>query len=231
MIRKKKQFFRIRGGKEKFQKKQAYLCKEETKTLALFVKLECAILLNIQEVTIMNYTKIALMDSFWSLLEENPYSKITVNDIVDRCDLNRNTFYYHFHDIPEILTVILESATSELIEKYAPFDTLIDCIEPIIELILDNQKPIMNIYNSMQKEVFLEKLDTFALQVSKEYIEKNSQDMGLEQDDKEKMSRFYKCIIVGIYLDWLAAGLNYDPSTYLEEAFDHFKAFIINLDE
>ena len=46
----------------------------------------------------MNYTENAIKDAFWQLLEEKPYNKITVKDIVERCQVNRNTFYYHFHD-------------------------------------------------------------------------------------------------------------------------------------
>ena len=38
----------------------------------------------------MNRTKLAIVDTFWQLLEEKPYNKITVQDIVDRCHVNRN---------------------------------------------------------------------------------------------------------------------------------------------
>ena len=44
----------------------------------------------------MNRTKLAIVDTFWQLLEEKSYHKITVQDIVDRCQVNRNTFYYYF---------------------------------------------------------------------------------------------------------------------------------------
>lgn len=37
----------------------------------------------------MNRTKSAITNAFWQLLEEKPYSKITVKDIVDRCQINR----------------------------------------------------------------------------------------------------------------------------------------------
>lgn len=51
----------------------------------------------------MNRNKQAIIDAFWELLEEKPLSKITVKDIVERCQINRNTFYYHFRDIPLLL--------------------------------------------------------------------------------------------------------------------------------
>lgn len=51
----------------------------------------------------MNHTRAAIINAFWQLLDEKPYNKITVKNIVERCQVNRNTFYYHFHDIPELL--------------------------------------------------------------------------------------------------------------------------------
>ena len=51
----------------------------------------------------MIQTKEIIKDTFWELLEEKPYNKITVQDIVNRCRVNRNTFYYHFQDIPTLM--------------------------------------------------------------------------------------------------------------------------------
>ena len=50
----------------------------------------------------MKKTKEIIIDAFWQLLEEKPFNKITVQNIVERCALNRNTFYYHFQDIPNL---------------------------------------------------------------------------------------------------------------------------------
>ena len=45
------------------------------------------------------FTKEIIAKTFTELLDEKPMSKITVKDIVERCGVNRNTFYYHFKDI------------------------------------------------------------------------------------------------------------------------------------
>ena len=47
--------------------------------------------------------KEALQAAFLRLLEERPLREITVKDIVQACGVNRNTFYYHFKDIPALL--------------------------------------------------------------------------------------------------------------------------------
>lgn len=51
----------------------------------------------------MNFTKKAIISTFEELLNERPLNKITVKDIVGRCGINRNTFYYHFEGIPSLL--------------------------------------------------------------------------------------------------------------------------------
>ena len=64
-----------------------------------------------------NFTRRAIMETFISLLEERPLSKITVKDIVDTCGITRNTFYYHFHDIPELVEVIVKEEAQAIIQK------------------------------------------------------------------------------------------------------------------
>ena len=49
------------------------------------------------------FAKKAIRDSFIKLLNERPLSQITVRDIVDACGVNRNTFYYYFQDIPQLV--------------------------------------------------------------------------------------------------------------------------------
>ena len=51
----------------------------------------------------MSPTAELLFSAFRQLLEEKPYKKITVRDLVDRCHVNRNTFYYHFEGIPDLM--------------------------------------------------------------------------------------------------------------------------------
>ena len=53
------------------------------------------------------FAKREIKNSFIKLLTERPISQITVKDIVEDCGVNRNSFYYHFQDIPSLLEEIL----------------------------------------------------------------------------------------------------------------------------
>lgn len=43
-------------------------------------------------------TKKALAESMKKLMEERPMQKINISDIVEGCNMNRQSFYYHFKD-------------------------------------------------------------------------------------------------------------------------------------
>ena len=48
-------------------------------------------------------TKILMANALKELIKDRPFSKITVQDIVTACNINRNTFYYHFESNVDLL--------------------------------------------------------------------------------------------------------------------------------
>ena len=73
----------------------------------------------------MNYTKKAIKETFISLLEEYPLSEITVKSIVDKCEINRNSFYYNYQDIPALIEEIIKEEAESIIEKYPSVSTIV----------------------------------------------------------------------------------------------------------
>lgn len=84
-----------------------------------------------------NFTKKAIEASFLKLLNERPLSKITVKDVV--CGINRNSFCYHFEDIPALMKSIMNEAFDELIEQQPVFTTLEECMKATIKFIVQNK--------------------------------------------------------------------------------------------
>lgn len=158
----------------------------------------------------MNRTKAIIIDAFWQLLEERPYNKITVKDMVDRCQINRNTFYYHFHDIPELLEITVKKDADDIILTCSRFGSPLDCITPIVERLSQKKKAILHIYRSVQRDIFLEQLERISLYSVTQYVDTVASGLTLSQDDRALLINFYKCLLVGILLDWLGSGMNYD---------------------
>ena len=62
-------------------------------------------------------TKRALAQSLKKIAGKKEINKITITDITDKCGLNRQTFYYHFKDIYDLLEWIYMNEVIEKIEK------------------------------------------------------------------------------------------------------------------
>ena len=60
-------------------------------------------------------TKRALAESLKKLLSKRGLDKITVKDIVEDCGVNRQTFYYHFHDIYDLTEWIIQDDAENIL--------------------------------------------------------------------------------------------------------------------
>lgn len=65
-------------------------------------------------------TRKLLTNAFEQLLAEKDFQSITVNDITDRAEVNRATFYLHFDDKYALLSYSLREAFTKMLEQRLP---------------------------------------------------------------------------------------------------------------
>ena len=58
-----------------------------------------------------------IAEAFIRLSKQKNIDKITVKDLVEACGISRQTFYYHFQDILEVIEWSLDQAFSHLLEQ------------------------------------------------------------------------------------------------------------------
>ncbi len=51
------------------------------------------------------------------LIRERKVKKLTVKDIVEECNITRQTFYYHFEDIPDLLRWVLKKGAEHVMKE------------------------------------------------------------------------------------------------------------------
>jgi len=64
-----------------------------------------------------NRTRRMLSEALFALMDERPYETITIEDITQRADLGRTTFYLHYKDKEELLLESIEAIAEELKAK------------------------------------------------------------------------------------------------------------------
>lgn len=158
----------------------------------------------------MNRTERDLIQAFWSLLGEKPYNKITVQDIVDRCQVNRNTFYYHFQDIPAMAEEGICQWVDGIISKNQLPDTPAECVELLFCSCVKTRSALMNLYRSAQREPFQLGLFRIAEHLASRYIDSLAQGYQVPTEDREALITFYRCTLTGALLEWMESGMKED---------------------
>ena len=86
----------------------------------------------------MSDTKRRLAQALKELMAEKPIKKITIQDIVERSHMTRQSFYYHFQDIYEVIELICQY---ELIDQiaYRHEESFSHWLEHLMALIEENR--------------------------------------------------------------------------------------------
>ena len=131
-----------------------------------------------------NRTKKAIARATQELLREKPLNKITVKEITDKCDLTRNSFYYHFSDIYDVVNWIFEDEVESFVEQYVDEQNFDEGILKGIQFLYDNKDMLQHIYRTLQHE----NVDRYIGRMIDNIIMKliNSMDMDGEYDEETR---------------------------------------------
>ncbi len=148
-----------------------------------------------------SFTKKAIVQTFLKLLDDRPLNQITVKDIVEACGINRNSFYYHFEDLPSLLEEILKDEADRIINEHASVSSLEDCLCVAIDFALKHKRAVMHTYGATNRALYEQYLDRVSQYVVSEYVNMKFKEIPADPADKELLIHFFKCILIGGALD------------------------------
>ena len=141
-----------------------------------------------------NFTKNAIRASFLKLLDERPLSKITVKDITDDCGINRNSFYYHFQDIPSLVDENEKEMIRQIIKKMED------------ESGMDRSSAIADMRYDFIERVCEQTVVT--------YFRTAFPDAKLLPEDRDVLLHYHTCNTFGMVSGWLNSGMRLDMNTF-----------------
>lgn len=154
-----------------------------------------------------NFTQNAIRNSFIKLLNEKPLSQITVKDIVEDCGINRNSFYYHFADIPTLIEDIVKSDFDKVLEEHTTVDSLEECLLTSVDFARKNKRAVMHIFNSVNRDMFEHYLWQVTEYVVNKYIDTVVTDKKLNERDSDLLKNLLKCECFGLTIAWMNSGM------------------------
>ncbi|GKX68856.1 TetR-like C-terminal domain-containing protein [Inconstantimicrobium mannanitabidum] len=162
-------------------------------------------------------TKKALATSLKKLSMDRPLDKITVVDIVEDCEVNRQTFYYHFNDIYDLVEwVYLSEATKALGDKKT-YDTWQQGFLQLFEYVLNNKAFVNNTYHSVSREHLERYLYNESYNLLIDVVEEQAAGIPVREEDKKFIADFYKYAFVGLMVDWIRTGMKVNPEDIISK--------------
>lgn len=161
-------------------------------------------------------TKFAIAQSFKNLAVDNHLNKITIKDITDDCSINRQTFYYHFHDIYDLVEWIYTIEASKVIGEKKTYNTWQQGFLHIFSYVFDNKNFVLRTFHSINREILNQSLYDATYDLLIDVINEKSQSYTVKEEEKSFIANFYKYGFVGLMIDWINGGMKESPNTIID---------------
>lgn len=162
-------------------------------------------------------TKIALANALKKRMEHTSFDKITVKDVVTECGVNRQTFYYHFQDIYELLGWIYKTEAVDTISDCRSYDTWQQGFLKIFHYVEDNKAISLNTFHSIAREHLEGFLQSVVFDLLIDIVNELAQERAIPEADKKFIANFYTYAFIGLLCEWLKTGMKEKPETIIEQ--------------
>lgn len=175
-------------------------------------------------------TKAIISQSFKSLMEKKSFDKITISDISNEAKINRQTFYYHFHDKYELLnTIFYNDVILELIDGFS-IDNWTEKFFVLLVTIKNNAKFYKNALNTNYGNEFRTYLLDVTQKLLYEFIGRLVEEHSIDDIDRRYIAKFFAYGITGTVIDWVTSGMKESPeyiTKHLKEVIDDCRILIV----
>lgn len=165
-------------------------------------------------------TKEAIAQAFEGLLEKRSIDKITVKDIVAECGVNRQTFYYHFRDIYDLMEWTLAKRT----EKYAVLNLSAgtdwqEQIRLLFHFFYLHRTTILHGYDATNRMQYERVVIKWVSQMVRERLDAYPQAGKVPDEKKAFIAKVYARGCAGFFLEWVEEGMPDERHVQLNDYF------------
>lgn len=167
-------------------------------------------------------TKRKIAAALKELMQTTPFEKITVSDISNKCEMHRQTFYYHFQDKYELLDWLLyNEIISKLVDNFS-YETMQENFLTIFNTMYNDKKFYQNAVKINMGDVYayLSKIATSQFgKIIDNVVKENN--LSTISSDHSGVAEFFGFGLGGVIISWIAKGMKETP----QEMADKVKSF------
>ena len=137
-----------------------------------------------------------------TLLMDKNVKKLTVKDIVEECHITRQTFYYHFEDIPNLIRWILEQGMEQMLQEIRRQGNPEEGLRYLFLMAVNSmpyiKKSLQSNYAAEIQRLLKQQMYRFFEQI----VEEQNRYQGCSQFEQKLILRYHSEAFLGLLRDW-----------------------------
>lgn len=159
--------------------------------------------------------KAVIANTFSKMLEHKSIDKITVKAVLDECHISRQTFYYHFRDIMDVLEWSFHQAIQHILKQSLEAEDIRSALQYFVSFTIKHYSKIRRLMDSQRrKQIELIMIETVTTYL-KELTKQKRPDLAVTLGDMEIVIRYNACGILGVLI-MCGEKANFDQERLLQ---------------
>ena len=160
-------------------------------------------------------TKNEIVVTLGGLLQRKRLDEITVTELVERCGISRQAFYYHFSDLYGVVDYAIQQLLEEL--KLSDAEEWRASMERALTLLRENRTLVLNVYRAYERSYVEHDLRQWTAPLVEARVRIAARKYSVTEDQIGFMTDLLTQSLASIVLSWVERGM---PSSVIERMDD-----------
>lgn len=156
--------------------------------------------------------KNVIAEAFYMMAQQKSVDKITVKDLVEACSISRQTFYYHFQDIMEVIEWSVSQSFERTLERSLEAETPEEALRIFVAAAKEGEGMLRRLLRSQKRE----QVERMMVRAVETYLrgmfQRKAPDLALSHSDMEVTLRYCAYGIAGLLLEDVGKGATDDKA-------------------
>lgn len=176
-----------------------------------------------KNISIAEQTKHALATALKEAMAQKSLDKITISELTHACSIRRQSFYYHFEDIYDLLRWMFENEAISLLRQQEGALLWKEGLLQLFHYLEENRAVCLCALRSMGREHIRRFFEADIYAIIHLTIEQLADEIGIRSHldsfvDVEMLTHFYVVALAGIMESWLQGEIDRTPEQLIQFA-------------
>ena len=169
------------------------------------------------------HAKQQLASALKVLMAERPMDKITISDLTAICKIRRQSFYYHFEDIYDLLRWMFQNEAISLLQQHEGALLWQEGLLQLLRYLEENRAVCLCALKSMGRDHIKRFFEADIYSIIHHTIEQLGENIGSNPQldsfvDIEMLTHFYVTALAGMTESWLLGEIDRSPEQLIDFA-------------